>query len=159
MPDSTRPVQELSRLMSKTKPTRPGDYLDDDPHGAMQLALEQLRSEYPGETSKVKVAPFRFLHNIMPDGMVAATFPDNTIMYNPSMVSRDQGENQDTLAHELVHARQNMQSGRGAMGNFMRNMMDGLQNPYADQPREQEAFDEMDKRTAKRRDIYLPSDK
>jgi hypothetical protein len=148
------PIEGLLRLNPARKPT---DYPEDDPHGAMQLALEQLRSEFPRETSAAKLKPMgAFTGNAYGRGSDLLTFPTNTIRYNPDTVMRDQGTNADRLAHELVHVGQNLD--RGAIRYLMPDM-DKLTKSYWDQPDEQEAWAMEDKRRLNRQDIKLLPEK
>ena len=129
------------------------DYPDDDPHGAMQLAFEQLKSEYPVETSVAKLSPMSGPMKWLLAAPVAATFPTHGIQYNPDEVSRNQATNADILAHELTHVKQNMARG---LKRFLIPDFEKFTTSYLEQPHEVEAFNASRKRAARRRDIPLP---
>ena|SRR3990167_16212 len=162
MPDNKRKSTTTTEkgpiygLMKAVKASHPYDYPDDDPHGSMQLAFEQLKSQLPYETSVAKLRSMPWLERQLlggADNTTAVTYPTNTIGYNPNLVMRDHQLNVDTLGHELKHVGQNMK--RGAM-RFLIPDWDKMTKPYTEQPDEIEAENYALHRLIKRRDYRLP---
>jgi len=144
-------------LMSAVPPRTQEDYPEDDPQGAMQLALEQLRRQFPRETSGARVRPTNWLERaILPEGVEASTYPWGTIAYNPALIRRSQPEVRDLLSHELTHVGQfqRMPIWQKALYPFIPPVRERV--PYYQRPMEKEAFATSERQRAARRDIRLP---
>lgn len=136
---------------------KPGEYPEDDPHGAMQLAWEQLRSEYPAETSYANLEPMSLLSQmVFPRDFIAVAYPfisGGRVRYNPSLVSGDPATNRETLVHELTHVNQSL---RNPWWSRFFTPLQEVPIPYFERPREVEAT-RAQARSGRRVDIELPA--
>lgn len=127
----------------------------DYPDSMVQLAFEQLKSEYPKETQAAsQPKPMNWFHkNVSARGGVMATAPWGSIVYDQDQIRQlPRSEIADVLAHELTHVKQFQ--GMPMLQRYLPQAQ--LTMPYMQRPLEQEAFAAMEKRRAARRDIPLP---
>ena len=148
------PARDAFTALQQALQTQNEDYARQDPHGSVQLALEQLRSAMPEEVKKTTVKPMNRLERRLFPLEKAITYPWNRIKYNANdAYIGPHAENRDILAHELTHI------GQFAKKGWKRFIPDlEMLLPYDERSYEKEAFDIEARHRRARRDIPLPAE-
>jgi hypothetical protein len=127
----------------------------EDPAGSVQLALEQLRGEFPQEIDRIQTGPFpKLLQKAMPYTTAVAA-PGNKILWNPKYIKvGHQPSTRDLMAHELTHIRQTYRDPL----HILKYILNATTTPHRLRPAEIEAENVARRHQGARRDIELPNE-